>query len=205
MADLHLSGRVGHVGHAGHVLHQSEVEDLRRPVAGDHHVLRLQIAMHNSRGMRGGQPVGDACGNRQEFFQRQRSVRNDRAQRLAANQLHHQPCLSVARAEIVDGDDVAVIEGRGASGFAFEAREPVAIVGQLVRKNLDRYLPPETHVARAIDLPHAARPDRASDLVRPEARAGFQSHGLETRISLISWRLRKRFALLQSSSRTCSA
>ena len=95
-AHLHVRRRIGGLRHR-EVLRQPEVEDLRGPLRRDHHVLGLEIAMDESRGVCRRQSVRDARSDRQQFLERQRAARDHLAQGFAADQFHHQPRLPVGR------------------------------------------------------------------------------------------------------------
>ena len=55
-------------------------------------------------------------------------------------------------------------------------RQAVRIAGEVIGQDLHRDLAPELGVAGAVNLAHAACPDRRDDLVRAETRAGGQRH-----------------------------
>ena len=83
------------------------------------------------------------------------------------DQLHHQRAHALGVLEAVDLRDVRMIERREDLRFALEAGETIGIVGEDVRKDLDRDVALQLRVARAIDLAHAARAERSDDLVTP--------------------------------------
>jgi hypothetical protein len=56
--------------------------------------------------------------------------------------------------------------------FAFEAREPIAIRGEVLGQHLDRHLAVQLRIACAVHLTHAARSERRDDLVRADASPG---------------------------------
>ncbi len=76
--------------------------------------------------------------------------------------------------EPVDAGDVRMIERRERLRFALEARQPIGVLRERLRQDLDRDVAIELRVARAIDLPHAAFADRRSDLVDAETGAGSE-------------------------------
>jgi hypothetical protein len=63
-------------------------------------------------------------------------------------------------------------------GFATKARESFSIGGECSRKDLQRHVPIQLDIARAVDLAHAAAAEQHNDFVRSEACAGNQSHTL---------------------------
>ena len=62
--ELHLVDRAG----------DAEVGQLDQAVVGDEHVARLDVAVHDTRGVRGGQPVGDLAPDLRDLARRQRAL-----------------------------------------------------------------------------------------------------------------------------------
>ena len=91
---------------------QTEIEDLRAAVPGQQDVLRLQIAVHDAGRMRRGQAAGDLGGDVERLPQAEPGV----AQRLAVDELAD----DVALADVVDGDDIGVAQGRDGTGLDLE-------------------------------------------------------------------------------------
>ena len=160
------------------VLHEAEVENLRRAVRSDHDVFGLEIAMDDAGRMRRGETVSDTGRDRKKPAQRNR-LSDGVAQRFATDQFHDQPRLAAGRREIMNGDDVAMIQGRRAPGLSLESRQALAVAQQFSRQDFDSHLSPEARVARAIDLPHSAGADRGGDLIGAEARPCFEAHGMD--------------------------
>ena len=86
-------------------------------------------------------------------------------------------------------------------GFSLEPGQPVRILRECRRQYLDGDLAPEARVPCAVDLAHAARPDRADDFVGTDVTAAKERHELylnpltKTRSSKVSERASaKRFA-----------
>ena len=75
-------------------------------------------------------------------------------------------------AEIEDGQDVRVRQGRNRPGFALETRPRRLVVGEPLAQHLDRDLAVEARVARAIHLTHPALAEGAQDVVVAEATTG---------------------------------
>ncbi len=161
---------------------EPEIEHLGVAVAGDHDVLRLQIAMHDAGGMRFLQRVRD-LGHVLHQFPGVALLSHDLAQRGAVDQLRddvvrgapvtREPALTDA----VDGEDVRMIEAGDDLGLALESRQGVFILLQMFGENLDGHEAIEARIARAIHLPHTARPERRDHLVVPElGSAGNREH-----------------------------
>src|SRR5262249_21326524 len=80
--------------------------------------------------------------------------------------------------DVVNRDDVGVGERGSGPRFPLEPAQPVDVGGDGGRKDLDRHVAPEAGVPRAVDLSHAPGAERRKDLIRPEAVAGCESHGI---------------------------
>ena len=90
---------------------------------------------------------------------------------LPAHVLHHDEIVAVGRLDLVNGDDVRVIEGRGGVCFLDKPAAAILVADAVGRQYLDGHLAVQTRIARAIDLAHPAGADESEDLVRPECRA----------------------------------
>ena len=92
--------------------------------------------------------------------------------------LHHEVGRAVVRADVVERADVRVRERGDRAGLALEAHAAVRIGAQFGGEDLDGDRAVEAGVAGLVDLTHAARPNGGEDLVRAEAGAGGEGHGL---------------------------
>jgi hypothetical protein len=77
------------------------------------------------------------------------------------DQFHDEGGLPVGLLEPVEGRDVGMVERGQGLGLAVEACQAIAVACERVGQNLDRHLPPEVHVGRAVDFAHSARADGA--------------------------------------------
>jgi hypothetical protein len=71
---------------------------------------------------------------------------------------------------------VGVIQRGQHFGFALKACEPFSVFRERRGEDLDRDLPFQLRIGRAVDLAHPACAEGADDLVRAEARTGEESH-----------------------------
>jgi hypothetical protein len=69
-----------------------------------------------------------------------------------------------------------VVEGRDRARLLLEPAETVRVRRDLSGEDLQRDVASQAGVARPVDLPHAAGPERLDDLVRTESRAGRKRH-----------------------------
>ena len=66
--------------------------------------------------------------------------------------------------------DVWMVQRGEKLRFALETRDALRVVDESVGQDLDRDVTTELRVARAVDLAHAARTERADDFIRAETR-----------------------------------
>ena len=92
---------------------QPEIEDLGVAVTRDHHVVRLEIAVHDPGVMRLGEPFRHLGEVAEERRQRLPGVMDFFAQRHAVYVLHRDEGRALAVADLVDVRDVGMIERRG--------------------------------------------------------------------------------------------
>src|SRR5450631_3063778 len=120
--------------------------------------------------------IADLYAALQHLLQRQRTFLQPVVKALALHELHHQIRGSVLCAHVVEHADVRMIQRRNDPGFALEPLLRLGIVRKMGGKNLDRYRPVQASVARAINLAHAARPERRFNFIRTESGARGKSH-----------------------------
>ena len=157
---------------AGH----AEIENLDAALAGQHHVLGFQIAVHDALGMGGGEAFGTLPGNRPRLPDRQGAVGDRLAERAALDELHGNPRQAVALADVVDRDDGRMVQRRGGAGFGFETPTVPLVSYQPLRNHLERHGATEPCVDAAVDLTHASRSEEVLDFVGPESIAGDKRH-----------------------------
>ena len=139
-------------------LGEAEVEDLGEPVPRDHHVLGLEVPVHDAR--RRGPWRG-----RRRSGRRSRAAASAAARPSASSSRSVRPSTSsiamydvaVRFADVVDGDDVGMVERRGGPRFLLEAPQASGSADTLGGQDLDRHLAPEPRVPRPVDLSHPAR------------------------------------------------
>ena len=162
-------------------LGEAEVEDLDVAVAGHEDVVGLQVPMHDTLAVGGGEslrdlqapvdglPLGDG-----------RTVELP-AQRFSLEELRNGVGHAVVGPELEDREDVRVREGRDGFGLALEPRERIRVRRQVPGKDFDRHLAIELRVARAVDLAHSPRTEWPEDLVVTEFCSGGETHRMWAR------------------------
>ena len=132
--------------------------------------------MHDAPRVRVRQRVGQLLAVREDLVERQRAMGQPLAQRLPLDQFHGDVRLVVGLADVVHRADVGMIELGGQARFTHEPRPGGLIGHRLGGQYFQRDLPLEPRIARAVDLPHPARPQGGHDLIRPEMRPGCEGH-----------------------------
>ena len=153
---------------------QTEIQHLGRTVAGNHQVLRLQIAVNDATFVRFGETVGNLRRDRDRFAKRDRACSQEPTHRLAINQLHRDVVRTVHVTEFIDRHDVWVIQGTRGTGFPLKAGQSFRFRAPVQRNGLDCDLPVEASIFRAIDLAHATRAQTLKNFVIPKSRARRQ-------------------------------
>jgi hypothetical protein len=98
------------------------------------------------------------------------------AQRVAVEQFRYQIGHAVLLADVVHGKDVGMVQRCGGASFLFETAQALGIRPKFHRQDFDRDVTRQPHVARAIDLSHAARAERCNDFIRSETNAWLKWH-----------------------------
>lgn len=70
-----------------------------------------------------------------------------------------------------------MVEGGGRAGLLDEAPAAGVVRHAVGAKHLEGHFAAEPRIAGAVDLSHASEPHERDDLVRPEPRAGRETHG----------------------------
>jgi hypothetical protein len=73
------------------------------------------------------------------------------------------------------------------ASLALEARQPFGVLREEVGQHLDRHVPLEVRVLRAIDFAHPARADLGRDFVRTEACTGGKGHRPSQFYAMARW------------------
>ena len=161
------SGRVGG-GRGG--FGQAEVEKLDAAIPGDEDVIRLEIAVYDLNGMRGGQPAGDLYG---QIEQLARAV--DGCKRQAVYKLHHQIARGFGRCpNVIDLADVGMVQRRHGARLAFESLRERRL------RDFDSDDAVKTGIPGLEYFPHSAHADGRKNLIGSQAGSGVQGHQFET-------------------------
>ena len=136
-----------------------------QPAVGDQDVRRPQVAMQHALPVRVIDGVADLAGVVERARQIERAVaRDDRFERLARHELHHDEEDVVLLLRRDDRDDVGMIE----TGEQPRLAQQLAEVDALLVRNLQRDFLVDPGVFREVDRAEAAAADRRQDLVFPD-------------------------------------
>ena len=110
------------------------------------------------------------------LVRRQHPIADDGAERVALEELRHDERVPVMHAEVIHGDDVRVVQGRGGACFELEPTLPGGVARPFRRQHFDRDVAPKLRIARTIDVAHASGPDRGDDLEATDPIAHPDGH-----------------------------
>ena len=160
-------GDVVHVDPCRH----AEVQHPQPTVAGDEHVLRLEISVQDAVTMRLVQRLGDGHTVARDLARRWRRVQGALEQVLSFQVLEREVGSPLVLAYRVDRDDVCVVEGCRDGRLPKEGASRRAAPEGLWSKNLQRHFSPEGDVASEVHHPHAPSPEHANELEVIDGRA----------------------------------
>ena len=101
----------------GHDLGQSEIENLGMATFGEENVRRLDVAMNNAFAVRSVQSLGNVERDRDNTVHLQRLRPDEVLKRGALEKLHRDERPAIVFADLVNGADVRVIQGRCSPGL----------------------------------------------------------------------------------------
>jgi hypothetical protein len=125
--------------------------------------------MHDACGVRGCQRVADLDRIAERRARGQRALAHHLRQGAPSHVFHDDAAPPVGLNDVVNGGDVWMVQRRERLRFALEPGKQISIV-QIGAEHLDRDIPPETAVARTVDLSHSAGTNRFQQVVRSKPR-----------------------------------
>ena len=132
-------------------------------------VARLDVAVHQPAPVGGVERFGDLRGDGDGPLGAERSAGSQQGLEVGAVDVAHrdeQPAIDLAG--VVDGDDVRVVEARRQPRLVQEPLAEALVLREALGQHLERHRAAQTHVAREVDLAHAAPSDPLPDLVDAE-------------------------------------
>ena len=132
--------------------------------------------MDDPLGVGRGKALGDLAGDLGRPLGRERPRPEPLRQVLSLQELGHRVGDSLVRPRIVNRENVRMVQGRDGMRLRVEALEAFAVVDRRVRQHFQRHLAPQPGVPRAVDVSHAAVPERRDDLVRTDLFALGERH-----------------------------
>ena len=162
---LDRDGRVA-VGHQ--VFGQAEVEDLGAAVLDQHHVLGLQVPVHDALGMGHGEATAHIPARLDRPQDIQGTLAENGGEILPLHQLHDDPVGPMGGQDIVDLDDGGMVQPGGGAGLAaksFASPLLLSAAADLFQRNETI----ESFVIGTIHTTHSSHAEEGIDSVRANA------------------------------------
>jgi hypothetical protein len=153
-------------------LGQTEVDHLHEVFPGtggfDHHVLGLQVTVHDTEVVGLAKRREHLCDDAQHARDGQRPLLVGQLRELpSAQQLHHHVEAAVGLAEVDDRHRVRVVERTGGARFVDESRLGVVVSEQVRVNGLHRHRPAQHLLLGPVDPSHAAHIEQLENDVPP--------------------------------------
>src|SRR5262249_30657954 len=141
------------------------IEDFGITVTAKHDVFGLDVAMNDSGFVGGYQRARDLSGHFERFAQLHRRALYPLAQRLPVNEFGDNEISALCLPDFENGDDVRMVECRGSARFALKPLHTLAVLCELVWKQLDCDTTPQSGVLGQVNLTHPACAEQGIDLI----------------------------------------
>ena len=151
-------------------LDQPEVGDLRRPVAGQEDVRRLDVAVDDPTAVGHVHGPGQRLDDPRRVLDGLRFAGDPLRQAASLEELQREIRQAVVLADLEDLDDVGVVDGGDGAGLGLEASQVVRSCTGAGLDHLQRDQALEPEVPRLVHDPHAAGAQHAQDLVAGDPR-----------------------------------
>jgi hypothetical protein len=132
----------------------------------------LQVAVNDPDVMGGFERLRNLQRDRQCLLEWNWTLLDPLGERRPVDELEDERMHAVGYLEAMNRRDAWMAEGRQQLRLTLEARQPIGIVSQMFRQDLERDTSIQPSIARAIHLAHAAGAERRHDLEGPEPAAG---------------------------------
>jgi len=149
---------------------EAEVEHLCYASASNKDIAGFDVAMDDAFGVSGVEGVSDFNGQRQQSLHGHGTTGDLVLQRHALKELHGDEGVAVLLANVVDGANVGMIEGRGSLGFAPKASESMRIASDIGREEFQGDAAVEADVLGLIDHAHSAAAEFFEDEVMRDGK-----------------------------------
>ena len=164
----------------GNQLCQAEVQHAQPPLAIDHDVVRLEVAVGDPGAVRAGHGVGQWRRDFEQPAQRETVLRQQLGHGPARDQLHGDEVHRASRGgrlfRRVQGHDVGMVQRRDGPRLAFETGSPVGIGRHRLGEYLQRNVATELRVLGLPDNTHPAFADLFDQAVVKQLLSGLDRH-----------------------------
>ena len=151
-------------------LGEAEIHDLHHAVGSHDDIFRFDVAVHDTRAMRGLERARHLHRDVHSFDRRNRGGQ-PRAEGLPVNELGGNVVTPIRAAHVVDCRNVRVVQRRRRSRLLCEAGCQRKGLARCPVKNLERELASKTRIVGEVHVAHRTRPQRLDDTIRSDVLA----------------------------------
>ena len=152
-------------------MRQTEVQDLGLTTIRHENVRGLDVAVHDALRVCRLQPVGNLNPQLQHFLRLEQFPAQELLQGLPLQALHGDEGFALVLSDLVNRADIRVVERRRRPRLAAEPFQELAVLGQCVGQELERYAPPQLGIFSFVNDTHAAATQLLQDPVVRNSRA----------------------------------
>ena len=147
------------------------------PPVRDENVGRFDVSMHNAFGVRGIERIGNFNGDGKQPVKVQRTAGDHVLQGHTFHELHDHECAPLFFADVVNGTDIRMVQGRSGFGFAPKTFQRLRVARQIVRQKLKRDEASQAGIFGLVDHTHTAATELSDD---PIVRDDLADHWRES-------------------------
>jgi hypothetical protein len=157
----------------GGQLGETEIENLWVSTLSDEDIRRLDISVNDAFGVRRIERVGNLYAVCQQRLKIEWTALDAMLQGRAIQVFHRDKSFAVLLANIVNGADVGMVQGRGRLRFPLKSRQHLRVRGHIVGQEFQGDEPPQARILRLVDDSHAAAAEHLYDAIVGD---GFADH-----------------------------
>src|SRR5215831_1247048 len=144
---------------------ETEIKDFHVTICPQHYVFRLDVPMHNARGVRRRQRAANLNGHVKCLMERERLFVHQFTKRLTIDELSDNKLRVIEAPNFMNGDDVWMVQNRRRPRLKFKSAHATGIHGEMFGKYLERDPASQPGIMRQVNFTHATHAKYTFQLV----------------------------------------